>query len=449
MQWTDEKIAALAPNDSTERRGRMLANSSKWNLLATNYEAIWGECKGSGSQPYTVQINLLSSKFKCSCPVRKSPCKHILGLFFLYAKSSAVFKYQMPPANMQNWLETHTAVPSNTTSSGTTTIKSDEALEKARIAKEKRWQKRVELMASGMDELELWLTDVVRQGLANTDAQKAGFWNQVAAKMMDAKLPRISNYLKETHQLILKESDWTELAVARLGELYFWVESFKKRAALTAELQEELFQMLGKTVKKADVITQDHSTNDTWTILGKKEGVDIEGRNYRRVWLQGQTSQVMTLFLDYSFGNMGYEQQYTVGDVLKGKVAYYSPISPQRAVPVDLQTAALNTTLTTHRQADMIAFLEQYSQTIAKNPWTSLTPMSIANIKVTINDEQELQLQDANNHIIPILPVSEKTRWKIVALSGGHPIHLFGEWDGLHFEPLSVLDVNKIICLHN
>jgi len=187
MQWTDEKIAALAPNDSTERRGRTLANSAKWNSIATNYEAIWGECKGSGSQPYVVQVNLSGPKYKCSCPVRKPPCKHVLGLFFLFAKSSAVFKYQAPTEAVKNWLsQQSTTVISSTSKLIAPVLKTEEAIEQAKVAKEKRWAQRVQLMTSGMDELELWLTDLIRQGIANTDIQKASFWNQVAAKMVDA-----------------------------------------------------------------------------------------------------------------------------------------------------------------------------------------------------------------------------------------------------------------------
>ena len=41
MEWTAEKVAALAPNASTERRGKTLAQASKWTSLGTNGAAIW------------------------------------------------------------------------------------------------------------------------------------------------------------------------------------------------------------------------------------------------------------------------------------------------------------------------------------------------------------------------------------------------------------------------
>lgn len=441
MKWTDEKITALAPNDSTERRGRTLANSSKWNYVATNYEAIWGECKGSGSQPYLVQINLNGPKFKCSCPVRKPPCKHILGLFFLFAKSSAVFKYQAPPELVNNWLVRQQPATSNTVlEKAPQLIKTEEALKKAKQAKEKRWQQRITLMANGIDELELWLMDIVRQGIANTDIQKSSFWNQAAAKMVDAKLPRISTYLKETHQLIIQHQDWSELVVARLGELYLWVESFKKRTQLAPNLQEELYRTLGKTIKKADLIENNPATKDKWLVLGKKEGVDIEGRNYRRIWLQGQSSKKQALILDFAFGNIGYEQQYIVGDLLDGKLVYYSLAYPQRAVFIDFVSANIHEKIDIQSCTTITDLLNNYSQAIAQNPWLSTLPAALSNVRAFMNDNNELQLRDQNNCLLPLAAIDEQIVWKILSVSGGHPIHLFGEWNGLNFEPLSMFN---------
>lgn len=445
-KWTDEKIAALAPNDSTERRGRTLANSAKWEYVATNYEAIWGACKGSGAQPYFVQINLNGPKYKCSCPVRKTPCKHILGLFFLFAKSSAVFKYQAPPSSVSNWLERQQSAAATTNSnSPSVSTKTTEASIKAKEAKEKRWQQRLQLMSSGIDELELWLMDVIRQGIANLDIQKADFWQHIAAKMVDAKLPRISTYLKETHHLILQQQDWSEFILARLGELYWWVESFKKREKLSPNLQEELYRLLGKTVKKADIIESNPPKQDDWLVVGKKEAVDIEGRNFRRVWLQGQQSQKEALILDYAFGHVGYEQHYTIGDLLQGKLVYYSTVYPQRAIWVHSNSAKPSVTAQFKTYANIQELLSQYSLAIAQNPWLPLFPAALSGLRAFIDEKQQLQIKDMHNHILPLQLLESSTVWKILAISGGHSICLFGEWNGLHFEPLSMFHESGIV----
>lgn len=439
MEWTEENIDSLSPDDATAKRGKSLAHPSKWVSMSTNEEAIWGECKGSGSQPYIVQINLNGPKFKCSCPVPRPPCKHVLGLFYSYVQNKNNFKKQTPPEAVANWLSKHqqTAKIVENKSQENGTALSDTASEKSKNDKEKRWQERVELMSNGIEELELWLTDMVRQGIANTDAFKPSFWNQIAAKMVDAKLPRISTYLKETHQLIIQKQDWTELITARLGELYLWVEAFKKRESLAPLLQEELYVALGKTITKPEVLGKNPSIKDLWLVLGKKEGVDVEGRNYRRVWLQGQNYKKIALILDFAFGNAGYEQQYMVGDLLQGDLTYYSNHYPQRAILENLKSTVAPANIGAY--TCIHDFLKAYSQAIAQNPWLVQFPIILSDIIPFLNERNELIFTDIHQKIIVSNTISQANLWKILAVSGGQPITIFGEWDGMGFEPLSMV----------
>lgn len=440
MQWTDDKISALAPNDSTERRGRMLANSSKWSILATNHEAIWGECKGSGTYPYQVQINLKGPKFKCSCPVRQLPCKHCLGLLFLYANNSALFKYQTPPTEIVNWLAKHDTISPNKTFNKPPVSKSREAVEKAEKAKEKRWQKRLILMESGILELEQWLQDIIRQGIANTDAHKAAFWNAAAAKMVDAKLPNVSAYLKETQQIMQVQYDWSELIVARLGTLYSWVEAFKQREQLSPILQHALFTRLGKTTTKAAVIAEGRLQYDEWLVLGSFQGVDIEERDFRRTWLHGWNSGHKALLLDYAFGTTGYEQQYWTGSIWRGELAYYSPAYPQRATWV--QAAPLSNFSAT-QPLPSFSFKEalmDYSKALLQNPWLQHFPVLLKDVTAQWTNQENLLLLDQAGLQVPLEELPSPLQWKILALSGGHPLTLMGEWNGRVFRPLSNLD---------
>lgn len=441
MQWTDDKVSALAPNDSTERRGRMLANSSKWPNLSTNYEAIWGECKGSGAQPYQVQINLKGPKFKCSCPVRQLPCKHCLGLLFLYTNSSALFKYQKPPSDLVNWLSKHypTATETAPTKSAAGNT-NQEAAEKAEKAKEKRWQQRLVLMESGLLELEQWLQDIVRQGIANTDAHKIGFWNAAAAKMVDAKLPSIGVFLKETQQLMTIQQDWSELVVARLGTLYSWVQAFQQREQLSPALQQALFARLGKTTTKAAVVAEGRLQRDQWLVLGSMEGVDIEGRDFRRVWLHGWNSQRKALLLDYAFGSVSYEHQYWTGSVWQGELAYYSPAYAQRATWVQAEPLSNFSAVKPLPSSNFKLALANYSTALSQNPWLQRFPMLLEDISAQWTAQETLLLLDQEGQEIPLLPLAEPLQWKILALSGGHPVTLMGEWDGRSFYPLSHLD---------
>ena len=61
-----------------------------------------------------------------------------------------------------------------------------------------------------------------------------------------------------------------------------------------------------------------------------------------------------------------------------------------------------------------------------------------------MNNNKELIIKDIKGQLMPIAKISESAQWKLLAVSGGHPISLFGEWNGIYFEPISIID-NSII----
>ncbi len=95
--WTQEQILSLAPDASSAKNGKSLAVRHKWLSLSYNEQAIWGECQGSGKNTYRTQIDITEPAFKCSCPSRKFPCKHGLGLFLIFANTKDNFHNSTPP----------------------------------------------------------------------------------------------------------------------------------------------------------------------------------------------------------------------------------------------------------------------------------------------------------------------------------------------------------------
>ena len=91
MDYSGEQIIALAPDAASAKAGRSLATASKWQNVGQDERALWGECQGSGAKPYQTVIDLNEPAFKCSCPSRKFPCKHALGLFLHLASKLAAF----------------------------------------------------------------------------------------------------------------------------------------------------------------------------------------------------------------------------------------------------------------------------------------------------------------------------------------------------------------------
>src|SRR5687767_7589875 len=104
IAWNAEQIIALAPDAASAKAGSALANKSKWVTLGGNERVVWGECLGSGKNPYQTQIEVTEPAFKCSCPSHKFPCKHGLGLFLLWVAQESAFTQKEPPAWVTEWL---------------------------------------------------------------------------------------------------------------------------------------------------------------------------------------------------------------------------------------------------------------------------------------------------------------------------------------------------------
>jgi len=102
--WTADRVVALAPDPASAKNGKGLAILNKWSNLGKDEQIIWGECKGSGKDPYRTQVDLSEPAFRCSCPSRKFPCKHGLGLLFLMVSQPTVLTSGTPPDWVTDWI---------------------------------------------------------------------------------------------------------------------------------------------------------------------------------------------------------------------------------------------------------------------------------------------------------------------------------------------------------
>ena len=103
LRWTPEHVIALAPDAASAKAAHGVARPGQWPTRGQNDRALWGECQGSSGAPYQISIDPSEPAFKCSCPSRKFPCKHILGLLLLAAQPDAV-PMDQPPAWVNEWL---------------------------------------------------------------------------------------------------------------------------------------------------------------------------------------------------------------------------------------------------------------------------------------------------------------------------------------------------------
>ena len=86
MEITEQFIIQQAPNAAAVQNGRKLSQKGSFSGLCKTADGslYWGDCAGSGKNPYRVSGDWSGEApiFRCSCPSRQFPCKHALGLMF-------------------------------------------------------------------------------------------------------------------------------------------------------------------------------------------------------------------------------------------------------------------------------------------------------------------------------------------------------------------------------
>ena len=109
MDLTHQQIAALAPDANSVAAGKKLSAIKNWRDLGRSPVALWGQCQGSAV--YQVKIDLGELAYNCTCPSRKLPCKHVLGLLMLAADSPATLPADPEPEWVVSWLEKARQLP--------------------------------------------------------------------------------------------------------------------------------------------------------------------------------------------------------------------------------------------------------------------------------------------------------------------------------------------------
>ena len=425
----------LAPDTATADRAKKLTSTKFWKTLAGNPSVVWGQCKSSGLTYYKVAFDLKAQSFKCNCASRKFPCKHALALSVLLVEQPDAFVVaEEIPDWVQEW-------QSKGAPSGKVYTPEEEQA-KADL-RQKNFSKRLNQMAAGLDELENWLLDTLRQGIAALEQQPYAFWKDISARMYDAKLGAIGKRIKNLPVHIGTDDNWPTKVLSELTAFYLLIRGLRKMDELPLNIQQDLLTNAGVNTRKEELFQYGQPVKDIWMILGVTEGVE-DNLNFRRTWVLGHETKRYGLILDYAFGRNPYQFNYKPGNVFVGNTVFYPSNAPLRIAIKDKNVL--------DRQLKRLVgfptfvdYLDFYATNLAANPWQLSFPCSLEQVQPILQADQ-LFLKDKDDNLVPLFQ-DERTKWKILAISGGHPINIFGEWSGDQLLPLSLTKDNRYTAL--
>lgn len=438
MAWTTAQILALAPDAAAAKAGQALGTVRHWTGFGVNEHAAWGLCQGSGKDPYRTQIDLSEPAFRCSCPSRKFPCKHGLGLFLIYAAQPAAFTTAEPPAWVSEWLSSRAQRAEQKAEKQT----AKQAEEKAPDpnAQAKRAAAREQKVAAGLRELDLWLRDLVRNGLAAAQSQPPSFWERAAARMVDAQAPGIARLIRELPGVIASGAhsvgSWQARLLERLAKLHLLREGYQRLDALPPDTQADIRAAIGWTLNQETLLQQD-GQHDLWFIAGQRVA-DEDRLRVQRTWLFGQQSGRAALVLQFAAPKQSFAHALPVGALLAAEMVFYPGAYPLRALfkgePQIVPLPGPGFPLKAAAPAEARA---AYAAALARQPWLELFPLVLAGVTPFLSKER-WAVRDDENRVWPLAP-RYPAGWELLALSGGHPINVMAEWDGEFLWPLAVV----------
>ncbi len=430
LNLTEDQVIQLAPDAASVKAGKGLATKAKWVLLQQNENAIWGHCQGSGKTPYQTAIDVTNIAFKCSCPSHKFPCKHGLGLLLLYAAHADYFPTADDPDWVSSWLAKREASAEKKVQKAA--AKAEAPVDEA--AQAKRQASRHQKVMNGIDDLQIWMKDLLRNGLLNVPERAYSLFENIARRMVDAQAPGLASRLRTIADIDFYEDTWKYELVDQLGKLFLLTEAYRNIDRQPEAWQQEIRTQVGYPQAKEEVLAGE-TVADHWMVLHKRSR-RVNDINTEMFWLYGRASRRFALFFNFIIPGSLPEYSLLPGSTYEGRLCFYKGVNATRALFKDSALSREEFMPLCH--AGLQEAAQGYRQAVQQNPFAENVPLLVENVRLAVHSpigfvnegdaitaiNKPLYLQDKNGASFPI-QLQEGMTTDILAITGGQPFSAF------------------------
>ncbi len=321
------------------------------------------------------------------------------------------------------------------------------------VAATRSQARRIERVAAGLAELDRWLCDRVRTGLAGADAQGCAFVEDIAAHLVQAKAPGVALRLRALPELFARP-DWPRRLVAELALLRLLVTAHAHLDSLPAQLADTVRGHIGYPTATVDVV------RDSWAVVAVAEGQQDRlwvrrSRWVRRTLLWGRSTQRPALLVASAPFGVDPEPGPAVGTTIDADVSFYPGAAPLRAV---LSTVHAPATPGVDISAVSLARgLAQYNEAMSADPWLASWPVLVSGVTpvhqpspvgpAATAGPESWALHDPTTGSVDLAATDVMSRWRLFAVSGGRPVTVAGEFSRDGFRALSIVADDEVIAL--
>ena len=284
-------------------------------------------------------------------------------------------------------------------------------------------------MFAGLTELDRWLDDRMRTGLADPALAKYSTWDDLAARLVDAQAGSLANRIRRLAGLVGASPDWHSDVLAELGLLHLLSQAGRRLGSLPGPLADAVATTVGWQVRQADVLGGVPDT-DTWVVAARSDTRE-DRIEVRRHWLRGVTSGRWALVLSFAAYRQSLDTSLIVGTAIDADLHRYpgpalralvgerhgDPVEPARPPAVDV-----------------VAACGDVGTMLVAEPWLDRVPFTVTASIADVGSG--FALADAGG----TLPLIARGRplATLLAVAGGGAVDVTCEWTPHGVVPLTI-----------
>jgi hypothetical protein len=446
-RWTVEQVVAVAAGPQSVAAAEPLAVASRWAMTGADERALWGRCRGSGAEPYDTTVDHVEVAWRCTCPSRKSPCKHALALLLLWIRGGVPEAAR--PAGVAAWIDARdrrpeplqnatAPAPGGAGDNGEDRPDRDGEQDHGDGSgeRDRARDERVARMIEGLAELDRWLEDRMRTGLADPALARYATWDALAARLVDARAGALANRIRRLAGLVGAGPDWHADVLGELGMLHLIAEAGRHLPSLPGNLADVVATASGWQVRQADVLASVPETDD-WMVLGRSDTRE-DRIEVRRIWVRGLTSRRWALLLSFAAYRQSLDTTWVVGSVVNADIHRYPGGSLRCLASRRDEAQPMSPPVAGVSVADAC---DEIGSMVAAEPWLERVPVTIT-AAPTADGRRWLLTDDSGS--LPML-VGSMPLGVVLAASAGAPITVTVEWTPRGVVPLSVHLADRIL----
>jgi hypothetical protein len=430
-------VLALTPDPAVAHAARGLAVPATWSNLGSDEVGVWGLYRGTSAEPYEVMVDRTGPAWRCSCPSRKVPCKHAIGLLLLWAEGNVPTAVR--PERAASWLAAR-AVSAAAEGSGpepsgagpTPAGTTDAAPSRPERGKEKRADERAARVRAGLAELDRWLADQVRRGLTAPESTSRAAWEGAASRLVDAQAGALANRVRRGMDLLDAGPAGLGAVLAELSTLHTLAVAGRRPAELDPELALSVRTAVGWTIAKEEVLAGTPVT-DHWHVVGRSD-TEEQRITVRRTWLLGRHTGRWGLLLDFAAFGQTLAAEPAVGTVLHADLHHFPGRVPIRAL-VGVEHEPAVDDVEGPPPSSVAGTLADAGWAIAREPWLERWPGVVRATPAIRAGGRGWVLVDDTGALSLVVDRAIAT---LLAVSGGRPVVVAGEHRANGFAPLTV-----------